>query len=91
MIVFFTGGDDLEESKESLGDYLGRESPKALEKRAMELHKQQRKVDSFKEEYAKDAISEFEKQIQQTYDDKLKRITEMVLFTSMTFYINHFN
>ncbi|BAU00332.1 hypothetical protein VIGAN_10191800 [Vigna angularis var. angularis] len=31
MIVFFTGGDDLEESKESLGDYLGRESPKALE------------------------------------------------------------
>ncbi|KAG2375439.1 Immune-associated nucleotide-binding protein [Vigna angularis] len=31
MIVVFTGGDDLEESKESLGDYLGLEPPKALE------------------------------------------------------------
>ncbi|XP_052726047.1 immune-associated nucleotide-binding protein 9 isoform X2 [Vigna angularis] len=117
MIVVFTGGDDLEESKESLGDYLGLEPPKALEtkdegkrsgqvqellyfvnivlsrnggrpytdelftelkKRAMELHKEQRKVDSLKEEYSKDAISEFEKQMQQTCDDQLKRITEMV-------------
>ncbi|WVZ11949.1 hypothetical protein V8G54_016479 [Vigna mungo] len=136
MIVVFTGGDDLEETEESLGDYLGRECPKALEeilglcenrvvlfdnktkdegkrsgqvqellsfvnivlsrnggrpytnelfelftelkKRAKELHKQQRKFDSLKEEYSEDAKLEFEKQMKQTYDDQLNRITEMV-------------
>ncbi|XP_047147851.1 immune-associated nucleotide-binding protein 9-like [Vigna umbellata] len=49
-----------------------------LKIRAMEMHKQQRKFDSLKEEYSKDALLEFEKQMQQTYDDQLKRITEMV-------------
>jgi len=44
----------------------------------MQLHKQQRKVDSLKGQYSEDVISEFEKQMQQTYDDQLKRITEMV-------------
>ncbi|QCD89061.1 immune-associated nucleotide-binding protein 9-like [Vigna unguiculata] len=49
-----------------------------LKKGAMQLHKQQRKVDSLKGQYSEDVISEFEKQMQQTYDDQLKRITEMV-------------
>ncbi|WVZ11953.1 hypothetical protein V8G54_016483 [Vigna mungo] len=50
-----------------------------LKMRAMELHKEQRKADSLKEEYSKDAISEFEKKMQQTYDDQIKLLTEMVL------------
>ncbi|KAK7404203.1 hypothetical protein VNO78_04886 [Psophocarpus tetragonolobus] len=48
-----------------------------LKKGAMELHNQQRMVDSLKG-YSKGKILEFEKQMQQTYDDQLKRITEMV-------------
>lgn len=55
----------------------------------MELHNQQREVDSLKG-YSKGEILEFKKQMQQTYDEQLKRITEMVPFLSMFFYINHF-
>ncbi|CAJ1978217.1 unnamed protein product [Sphenostylis stenocarpa] len=47
-----------------------------LKKGAMELHNQQREVES--KGYSIGEISEFKKQIQQTYDDQLKRITEMV-------------
>jgi len=52
----------------------------------MKLHNQQRKFDSLKGHYSEEAILEFEKQMQQTYDDQLKRITEMVLFMSMFFF-----
>ncbi|KAG5001094.1 hypothetical protein AAZX31_08G233500 [Glycine max] len=48
-----------------------------LKKGAMELHNQQREVDSLKG-YSKGEILEFKKQMQQTYDEQLKRITEMV-------------
>lgn len=30
MIVVFTGGDELEDNDETLGDYLGRECPETL-------------------------------------------------------------
>ncbi|XP_061362833.1 immune-associated nucleotide-binding protein 9-like isoform X2 [Gastrolobium bilobum] len=46
-------------------------------KGAMKLHNQQREVDSM-EGYSKGEVLEFKKQMQQTYDDQLKRITEMV-------------
>ena len=55
----------------------------------MELHNQQREVDSLKG-YSKGEILEFKKQMQQTYDEQLKRITEMVPFLSIFFYIIHF-
>ncbi|KAK7263792.1 hypothetical protein RJT34_31389 [Clitoria ternatea] len=48
-----------------------------LKEGATKLHNQQRKVDSLKG-YSKGEILELKKQMQQTYDDQLKRITEMV-------------
>jgi len=57
----------------------------------MNLHNQQRKFDSLKGHYSEGAILEFEKQMQQKYNDQLKRITEMVLFMSMLFYITEMN
>lgn len=55
----------------------------------MKLHNQQRDLDSLKG-YSKGEILELKNQMQQTYDDQLKRITEMVPFTSMFSDINHF-
>ncbi|KAL2329416.1 hypothetical protein Fmac_022843 [Flemingia macrophylla] len=50
-----------------------------LKKGAMELHNRQREVDSLKlRGHSNGQITEFKKQMQQTYDDQLKRITEMV-------------
>lgn len=48
----------------------------------MKLHNQQREVDSL-EGYSKGEVSEFKKQMQQAYEDQLKRITEMVPFVSI--------
>uniref|UniRef100_A0A368UIP8 AIG1-type G domain-containing protein n=1 Tax=Glycine max TaxID=3847 RepID=A0A368UIP8_SOYBN len=53
-----------------------------LKKGAMELHNQQREVDSLKG-YSKGEILEFKKQMQQTYDEQLKRITEMLREATM--------
>ncbi|XP_020214683.1 immune-associated nucleotide-binding protein 9 [Cajanus cajan] len=50
-----------------------------LKKGAMELHNRQREVDSLKlKGHSEGELMEFKKQMQQTYDDQLKRITEMV-------------
>ncbi|CAJ2655397.1 unnamed protein product [Trifolium pratense] len=48
-----------------------------LKKGAMKLHRDQRKVDSM-EGYSEAQISEFKKLMQQSYDDQLKQITEMI-------------
>lgn len=48
-----------------------------LKKEAMELKNRQRAVDCLKG-FPEGKILEFKKQMQQTYDDQLKRITEMV-------------
>ena len=55
----------------------------------MKLRNQQREVDSL-EGYSKGEILEFKKQMQQTYDEQLKRITEMVPFMSIYSDICHF-
>ncbi|KMT19424.1 hypothetical protein BVRB_1g012690 [Beta vulgaris subsp. vulgaris] len=132
MIVVFTGGDELEDNDETLGDYLGRECPetlknildlsknrcvlfdnktkdnakkeeqlqkllnlvnlvieenggkpytddlfKELRKGAMELRRHEKDVDSLKG-YDKVEISALKEQMHKTYEEQLKRITDMV-------------
>jgi len=61
-----------------------------LQKGAMKLHREQIKVDSL-EGYSEGQISELKKHMQQTYEEQLKHITEMVPFLSIFFYIHrHF-
>lgn len=48
----------------------------------MKLHSQQREVETL-EGYSKKEISELKMHMQQTYDDQLKQITEMVTFLSI--------
>ncbi|XP_004506417.1 immune-associated nucleotide-binding protein 9 [Cicer arietinum] len=48
-----------------------------LKKGAMKLHSQQREVETL-EGYSKKEISELKMHMQQTYDDQLKQITEMI-------------
>ncbi|KAI4332340.1 hypothetical protein L6164_017259 [Bauhinia variegata] len=78
MIVLFTGGDELEDNDETLEDYLGRDCPEPLKNGAMRLRDQQIQVDSLKG-YSKREISMLKDQMQRTYDEQLKRITETVL------------
>ncbi|KAH7568274.1 hypothetical protein ACOSQ2_009523 [Xanthoceras sorbifolium] len=132
MIVVFTGGDELEDSEETLEDYLGRDCPEPLKdildlcknrrvlfdnksgdatkraqqvgellslvntviaqnggqpytdewftelkKGAMKFHDQQAEVESL-QGYSKREILELKEHMQRSYDDQLKRITEMV-------------
>lgn len=54
----------------------------SLQKREMELQKQQREADALKG-CTKEDILEHKKQSEQAYNDQLHRITEMVRFNSI--------
>ncbi|KAF3655661.1 hypothetical protein FXO38_14578 [Capsicum annuum] len=78
MVIVFTGGDELEDSDQSLDEYLGNDCPEPLKETIKLCDNRELKANSSLIGDSKPVVDESNEPIRKSYEEHLVRLTENV-------------